>query len=215
MPNSTTVHKVWSLRHKARTMGAADFLFTPSVQRVLAATLAQPERAYMLQELLTLANSGRGSTQLQIERLLAFGILREEPRRGRHRSIRANAEHFLYPELRSILLKTAALVEPLRDTLRPFATRIEEAFVFGSVARGTDTQNSDIDLAVVGYVSLFELSEPLQIAEQTFGRAVHLSLYDPREWRELASCDSAAGRISQGPRLQVMPDNQPSGTDAT
>ena len=38
-------------------MSAADFLFTPSVQRVLTATLANPGRSYTLEELLALAAS--------------------------------------------------------------------------------------------------------------------------------------------------------------
>lgn len=191
-------------------MSAADFLFTPSVQRVLAATLPHPERAYTLQELLSLAASGRGNTQLQIERLLHAGVLKEEPRRGRHRSIKANTEYFLYQELSSILRKTFGVAEPLKDALHPFAHRIEEAFVFGSVAKGTDTQRSDIDLAVVGTVTLLELSEVVHNVEQDIGRAIHLSLYEPQEWRELVARDPVVSQIAQGPKLQLLPDAQTS-----
>ena len=191
-------------------MGAADFLFTPSVQRVLTATLPHPDRTYTLQELLSLAASGRGSTQQQIERLLTAGVLKEEPRRGRHRSIRANSEYFLYPELCSILRKTFGVADPIRLTLRPFASSIEEAFIFGSVAKGTDTQRSDVDLAVVGTVTLLELSEAVHNVEQEIGRAIHLSLYDPQEWRELLERDPVVSEIAQGPKLQLLPDVQTS-----
>ncbi len=187
-------------------MGAADFLFTPSVQRVLTATLSHPERAYSLEELLSLAATGRGNTQQQIERLLAAGVLKEEPRRGRQRSIKANTEYFLYPELSSIVRKSFGLAEPLKQALRPFAQSIQEAFVFGSVAKGTDTQRSDIDLAVVGTSSLLELSEAVHNLEQELGRAIHLSLYDPDEWRELVARDPVMGQIAQGPKLQLLPD---------
>lgn len=187
-------------------MGAADFLFTPSVQRVLTATLSHPERTYTLEELLSFAATGRGNTQQQIERLLAAGVLKEEPRRGRQRSIKANTEYFLYPELSSIVRKSFGLAEPLKQALRPFAHSIQEAFVFGSVARGTDTQRSDIDLAVVGTSSLLELSEAVHHLEQELGRAIHLSLYDPDEWRELVARDPVMGQIAQGPKLQLLPD---------
>lgn len=187
-------------------MGAADFLFTPSVQRVLTATLSHPEREYTLEELLSLAATGRGNTQLQIERLLAAGVLKEEPRRGRQRSIKANTEYFLYPELSSIVRKSFGLAEPLKEALRPFAQSIREAFVFGSVAKGTDTQRSDVDLAVVGTPSLLELSEAVQNVEQKLGRAIHLNLYDPEEWRELVARDPVMGQIAQGPKLQLLPD---------
>jgi hypothetical protein len=67
-------------------MSAVDFLFTPSMQRVLSATLSHPERAYTLEELLSLADAGRGNTQKQIERLLVKGVLKET-------ATRASAEH--------------------------------------------------------------------------------------------------------------------------
>src|SRR6185369_2579575 len=197
---------MWRLLHKTRIMGAADFLFTPTVQRVLAATLSHPERAYMLEELLSLAATGRGNTQLQIERLLSAGVLKEEARRGRQRSIKANTEYFLYPELSSIVRKSCGLAEPLKEALRPFAQSIQEAFVFGSVAKGTDTQRSDVDLAVVGTPSLLELLGAVHNLEQELGRAIHLNLYDPEEWRELVARDPVLGQIVQGPKLQLLPD---------
>lgn len=187
-------------------MSAADFIFTPSVQRVLAATLAHPDRSYTLQELLSAAASGRGNTQLQIERLLRVGVLKEEPRRGRQRAIRANTNYFLYPELSSIVRKTFGVAEPLKDALRVFAPRIEEAFVFGSVAKGTDTERSDLDLAVIGTVALLEISEAVHNLEQLLGRAIHLSLYEPEEWRELVARDPVMRQIAEGPRIQLLPD---------
>jgi len=200
-------------------VSAADILFTPSVQRVLAATLAHPERAYTLKELLAVAASGRGNTQQQIERLLSAGVLVEAPRRGRHRSIKANVEYLLYPELCSILRKTFGVADPLRKTLQPFAGQIEEAFVFGSVAKGTDTQRSDIDLVVVGTAELLALSEALYATEQALGRTIHLSSYEPGEWRELLANDPVVRQIAQGPKLALLPDGrglikaaQPTGT---
>lgn len=186
-------------------MGAADFLFTPSVQKVLSATLAHPERSYTLQELLQIAASGRGSTQQQIDRLVEAGVLQEEPRRGRQRSIRANKDFFLYPELSSIARKSFALTEPLRSALKPFAPDIQEAFVFGSVAKGSDTERSDIDLAVIGDASLLELTGALLTVEQELGRSIHLSMYGAQEWQSLVESDPVVAQIAQGPKLTLVP----------
>ncbi len=192
--------------HSLTIMGSADFLFTPSMQRVLATTLSHPERSYTLSELLCLAGSGHGSTQQQIEKLLASGVLLEEPRRGRQRSIKANSDFFLFPELKSIMHKTFGVVEPLKAVLIPFEQNVQEAFVFGSIAKGTDTQRSDVDLIVVGTLSLFDLAGAIHAAEHELGRPVHLSLYQPAEWRDLVAQDPVVTRIANGPRLQVLPD---------
>lgn len=186
-------------------MSSADFLFTPTVQRVLGATLANPDRSFLLSELLDLAAGGRGGAQQQIERLLQAGVLTEEPRRGRQRSIRANKNFFLFEELSSIARKSFGVKEPLMRALEPFRDDIQEAFVFGSVAKGSDTSRSDIDLAVVGRVSLREATNALLQVEQELGRPIHLSLYDPEEWEELVSNDPVVARIAEGPKLELIP----------
>lgn len=185
-------------------MSLADFLFTPGLQRVLGATLLQPERSFTLQELLRLADSGRGSAQKQIDRLVQAGVLREDARRGRQRSIRANTEFVLYPELLGIARKSFAVAEPLKEALAPFADGITSAFVFGSMAKGTDSGRSDIDLIVVGSIPLLELSEALHLAEQGLLRPINFSLYEPVEWAALLGSDPVMAQIAQGPTLRIL-----------
>ncbi len=186
-------------------MSSVDFLFTPTVQRVLGTTLAHPDRSFTLQELLRRAASGRGSAQQQIDRLVQAGVLVEEPRRGRQRSIRANTEFFLYPELRSIALKTFGLIEPIRDALKEYAGQIDEAFIFGSVVKGTDTGNSDIDVVVVGSVPQLELFDVASRLQQNLARVVQFNVYEPEEWGDLVKNDPVVSQIVNGPRLQVLP----------
>jgi len=186
-------------------MSSVDFLFTPTVQRVLSTTLMHPDQSFTLQELLRRAAAGRGSAQQQIDRLVRAGVLVDEPRRGRQRSIRANAEFFLYPELRSIALKTFGLIEPVREALQAYADRIEEAFIFGSVVKGNDTSQSDIDVMIVGEVPQMELFEVANRLQQELGRVVQFNVYEPAEWRNLVKSDPVVSQIVNGPRLQVMP----------
>jgi len=185
-------------------MSIADFMFTPGIQRVLGAMLAHPERTFTLQELLRLAASGRGSTQQQIDRLVQAGVLQDEPRRGRQRSIRVNTSFALYPELSSIARKSFGLVEPLRAALLPYASQLEQAFVFGSVAKGSDTYQSDIDLVITGTAPLLDLSEALHQAEQMLGRPIRFSLYSPAEWSGLIQSDPVLAQIAKGPKLMVL-----------
>lgn len=185
-------------------MSLADFLFTPGLQRVLGATLLQPERSFTLQELLRLADSGRGSAQKQVDRLVEAGVLREDARRGRQRSIRANTEFALYPELLSIARKSFAVAEPLKEALEPFSGHITTAFVFGSVAKGTDSGHSDVDLIVVGNAPLLELSEALHKVGQSLLRPVNFSLYEPAEWAALVQTDPIMAQIAQGPILRIV-----------
>ncbi|WP_183845590.1 MULTISPECIES: nucleotidyltransferase family protein [unclassified Rhizobium] len=47
---------------------------------------------------------------------------------------------------------------------------MEAAFACGSVARGSDRPDSDVDLMVVGDVDMFDLGPVLQRLQQTLGR---------------------------------------------
>lgn len=175
------------------------------MQRVLSTVLAQPDRSFTLQDLLRRAAAGRGSAQQQIDRLVDAGVLLDEPRHGRQRNIRANTEFFLYPELRSIALKTFGLAEPVCEALEPYVDRIEEAFIFGSVAKGADTGRSDVDVMVVGTVPLLELFEVASQLQQQLGRVVQFNVYEPSEWRDLVRNDPIVSQIVNGPKLQVLP----------
>lgn len=185
-------------------MSSVDFLMTPTVQRVLGATLMHPDRSFTLQELLLEAGSGRGSAQKQIDRLVNASVLIEEPRRGRQRSIRANTGFFLYAELRSIAMKTFGIIEPVREALSAHSDQIEEAFIFGSVVKGTDTERSDIDVVIVGTVPPLELFDSASRLQHDLGRVVQFNVYEPAEWRDLVKNDPVVSQIFNGPKLQVV-----------
>jgi predicted nucleotidyltransferase len=191
-------------------MSAADFMFSLPVQRILGATLLNPQRSYMVKELIKQSGAGVGNTRRHLENLIAAGILSEGPRHGHERSIRANTEHFLYLDLQSIARKTFGLAEPVRAALEPFESDIRQAFIFGSVVSGKDTATSDIDLIVVGRASLFALSEALGEAESTLGRQIHLTLYDEEEWESLRRTDPVVSRIFESSKLMLLPHCKPS-----
>ena len=72
----------------------------------------------------------------------------------------------------------------LRDSLEPVRDRIELAFVFGSTARSRQTEDSDIDLLIIGDVSLKGLSGPLREAEAALGRRINPAIYTREAFRE-------------------------------
>ena len=188
-------------------MSAVDFLFLPGIQKVLGQAYSHLDHAFTLNELLADAPGGRGTNQRHIETLLEAGVLTEGPRRGRQRAIKANPDYFLFEELRSIAMKTFALKEPLLAALRPFQARIQEAFVFGSIAKRTDTSRSDIDLIVVGEAPLLELTQALSTTEKTLKRTINMSLYAPDEWADLKENDPILAQIARGQKIRILPND--------
>ena len=183
----------------------ASALFSPVQQRVLGLLFGQPDRRFQSAELIRLADSGTGAVHRQLSRLEKSGWAKVT-RIGNHKYYQANADCPVFAELRGLITKTVGLVEPLRRVLEPLVDRIEAAFVYGSIAKGTDTADSDIDLFVISeHVGYPELYTVLQQAEAVLARSVNPNVMTPREWRAKRSEQgSFAARIASQPHLFVI-----------
>jgi len=68
------------------------------------------------------------------------------------------------------------------DTLTPFKKSIKTAFVYGSIARSEELSESDVDLMIVGTVSLADLSPAIQKAEERLARQVNPTVFSQEEF---------------------------------
>ncbi|MBI2316834.1 MAG: nucleotidyltransferase domain-containing protein [Betaproteobacteria bacterium] len=161
----------------------ADALFSTTQQRVLAYLFGQPERSFFATELIGLAGGGSGAVQRELARLEDSGLVTVK-RIGTQKHFQANPKSPLFAELCGIARKTVGLAEPLREALAPLAKRITAAFVFGSVAKRSDTAASDIDVLVLSdSVDYADVFGALQSAETKLGRTVNPTVYTPANWR--------------------------------
>jgi predicted nucleotidyltransferase len=95
---------------------------------------------------------------------------------------RANREGPLFPEIHNLVLKTAGLADVLRSVLKDEGIRT--AFVFGSVAQGSERDGSDLDLMVIGDIGLLTLSKLLSGVSEKIGREINPHVFSVGEFRE-------------------------------
>lgn len=164
-----------------RQASLADALFTTTQQRVLGLLFGQPSRSFYATELIGLVGAGSGTVQRELARLEQSGLVTVQ-RVGSQKHYQANSASPLFPELTSIARKTVALAEPLRAALKPLASRIHVAFVYGSVAKRADTATSDIDLMVVSdSLTYAEVFGALESLGAKFGRIINPTVYSREE----------------------------------
>src|SRR3954453_22963982 len=141
------------------TSAGASALFTPVQQRVLGVLFGQPERRFQSAQLIRLAKSGTGAVHRQLQRLEKAGLVTVS-REGNQKYYTATTDAPVFPELHGLVVKTVGIVEPIRAALTPIADQVHLAFVFGSVAKGSERAGSDIDLLVVtdklAYADVYE-----------------------------------------------------------
>ncbi|MBK7146482.1 MAG: nucleotidyltransferase domain-containing protein [Xanthomonadales bacterium] len=75
--------------------------------------------------------------------------------------------------LSGLLRKTSGLVDVLRAALQPFAESIDAAFVYGSMAAGTEHEHSDVDVMVVGQIGFRDAVAALHDAQAAVGREIN------------------------------------------
>lgn len=187
------------------TSRMADALFPKVRQRVLAVLFSTPDRSYYTNEVIALAQSGAGAVQRELADLAAAGVLTVH-KQGNQKHYQANAAAPVYAELRGLVLKTMGLADVLRAALAPLATHIEQAFVFGSIAKQQDTAASDVDLLIVSKdLGYGEALAALESASQTLGRTINPSLYTPVDFKARRQRDNAfITRVMKQPKIWLI-----------
>ena len=161
-------------------------LFTSRVRvRLLTLFLTHQTEAFYIRQIARLTGETYNNVRQELQNLAESGLILSE-RRANATYYRANTDHFLFPELKRMILKTEAVGDRLREALSAFGN-VRVAFIYGSTARGTELASSDIDLMVIGDVDLDALDNAIDSTEEEVGRAVNYALFSVGEWHERVS----------------------------
>lgn len=185
--------------------GLSDALFSKVQQRVLGLIFGQPERSFYTSEIVKKVHSGTGAVTRELARLAGSGLVSVE-RIGNQVHYRANPESPIFEELQSLVVKTVALADPIRKSLEPFSALMKAAFIYGSVAKGTDTAQSDIDLIIVGdeldYSGIYSATSE---AERVLRRKINPILLSSEDWRRKAGeKGSFVRKVNDLPKIFVI-----------
>lgn len=189
-----------------RKSRALDALFPRIRQALLAATVLHPDRWWYLSDLAKHLDVRPSSLQRELAALVDAGILCRR-RDGNRVYFQPNPDCPFLPDLQGLMVKTAGVVDTLREVLSRFAKRIDWAFVYGSMARAEELASSDVDLMIIGEVGLADLTPALRRAEGQLGRAVNPTLYTREEFAtKLQAGHHFLKAVLDGEKLFVLGD---------
>lgn len=183
----------------------ASSVFTDSQSRLYRWLFGQPEREFHLSELRRLTGLGSASLQRELNRLTTAGLVHSE-RVGNLRRFRANPRSPVYNELIALTRKTMGAEPLLRDALTPLTPALQAAWIYGSVAKQTDSALSDIDVMLIGdNLLLGNILERLAPVEAQLGRKINSTCYTPEEFqRRHAEADSFVNRVLAQPVVTLI-----------
>jgi DNA-binding transcriptional ArsR family regulator len=156
-------------------------LFGGTRRAILALLYGHSEQQFYLREVVRRTETALGAAQRELKQLTDAGLI-SRARRGNQVYYQANSANPIFAELKSILTKTAGIRDVLRQALEPVKDRVRVAFIYGSVAHGTEKASSDIDVMVIGDIGFGEVTSHLSAVESKLGREINPTVYPPLEY---------------------------------
>lgn len=188
-----------------KKINLSNVLFSKVQQHVLGLLYCQPDTDFHTNEIIRLTQSGTGAVQRELAKLTAVGLLIAK-QVGNQKRYQANRDTLLFSELRSIVLKTFGLADVIREALSSLTQQIHISFIYGSIAKHTDTASSDIDLMIISdkltYVEIFQL---LENAEKKLGRKINPTVYSILDWtRKYKEGNNFIAQISKQSKIFLI-----------
>jgi predicted nucleotidyltransferase len=157
-------------------------LFGRTRSALLAMLYGRTEEAFYLRQLVRALGSGHGAVQRELALLTEMGLVIRTTQ-GNQVLYRANSRSPVFAELKRLIAKTVGIHDTLRSSLATLDSKVEIAFVYGSVARHEEQANSDVDVMVLGDASFSDVVEALSPAQRTLGREVNPAVFPVAEFR--------------------------------
>ena len=169
------------------------------------------EESFHLRKILRLAGISPGAGQRELKRLSGAGVILRAVKENQV-LFQANPQCPIFDELKSLITKTAGVVDVLRAALEPLAGRISIALLYGSLACGRAGAESDIDLLVVGEVSFEDVMENVARAQDSLRREINPMVMSLGEYKSrLSKGDHLLQTVLKSPYMSVIGDPHESG----
>ena len=159
-----------------------DLIFGLTRGRVLALLYGMPDQIFFVRQIAREIGTSVGSVQRELETLSEVGLLNRTTI-GRQVFYQANSHHPAFADVRSLIAKTSGIFHQLRSALASLASQIIFALVYGSIARGDEDAGRDVDLMIVGNVTLDDVLAQLTSVENAIGRPINPTVYSLKEFK--------------------------------
>jgi DNA-binding transcriptional ArsR family regulator len=157
-----------------------DLLFGSYRKKVLSLLLLHPDTDYHVRELARQTDTTAGTLHKELARLAGAGLLLRKEQ-GNQVRYQANRQCPVFAELAGLLRKTTGASELLAAALAPLQPPL--ALIFGSIASGTETATSDVDLLIITDLSFAKVVRAIHPVQAELAREINPVLYSAQEFK--------------------------------
>jgi predicted nucleotidyltransferase len=186
--------------------GISALFASATLGQLLYLFMLEPAREYYQRELQRLSGAHLRQLQRDLERLQRSGLIACRTH-GNRRYYRAIPAHPAFAELRAVVMKTWGIGNELSAALAGLGAAVTLAFVYGSLARGDDVADSDVDVLVVGSATRRAVAAALADASRSLGRELNPVIIAPTDFsRRRREGDHFVTSVLAGPRIWLVGD---------
>lgn len=149
--------------------------------KLLTKLMMEPERQFYIREISRETQIPYGMVYKELDNLKQLGIIKSQ-KKGKITLLQVNKETPYYKDLRNLIMKTTGISNIIQNHLKH--PDIEYLLVFGSIASGEDTPESDIDLMIIGDIPETKLIEEAKEIEKNIGRELNYILWTREEFEK-------------------------------
>ena len=149
---------------------------------ILKLFVFNPKKEYYVREIERLIKTSFDLVRRELIHLETIGLLKSRVS-GKQKYYTLNMEHMLFPEFKSMILKTAGIGDIIQGAIKN-RNDILIAFIYGSYAKNAESLESDIDLFVIGDILSTDLQQSVSEVESQTKREINPTVYSPKEFKE-------------------------------
>lgn len=138
-------------------------------------------KEHYLREIEKMTHVHISSLQKEVKHLISIDLITAR-KDGNRIYYKANGDHPIYTDLISIVEKTVGVIALLKEKLND--SKIECAFLFGSMAKNKEKAASDIDLIIIGDLGMRSLTKLLSGLQEKTGREINPHVYTKEEFKK-------------------------------
>lgn len=170
--------------------------------RALCYVFEDPSRDFGPRELAQHAGIDPGNASRWLRRWVELGLVQKTGALKRPRY--SASKDPLLKHLVLLLQEGSQLASDFKERIAELGDRVEAAAIFGSIAKGTASRDSDIDLLLLGEVSRLEAQAFFKPLGRKLNRPVNVTVFTRQEWAEaLAANNPLAVDINTNEKIML------------
>jgi predicted nucleotidyltransferase len=178
-------------------------LFSSTRAELLGLFFNNPDDKFYLREIARHIGKDAAGIKRELDNLVRIGLLAKE-KRGVQKYYFANKNSPIFSEMKGLIFKTTGAQGAMKASLSRLKG-VQAAFIYGSYAKGTEKEDSNINLMVIGQVNITELNDVVVSLEEKLKREIDYLAFDEQEYRKRKDAkDPFIREIVKGKKIVLL-----------